>query len=88
MVLASLTEAFGLMLRYPVLWIAGFITGLIAAGELVLEAYLGTFFAGKILFLLSFVILFFLTGLLGTIRGSNYTIRTLVREGAARYIRV
>jgi hypothetical protein len=88
MVLASLTEAFTLIRRYPVLSVPGIVAGLCASADLLCEFYLGDFFAGKLLFFLSFVILFFTAGLLGVLHRNDYTVEAMMREGKAQYFRV
>jgi hypothetical protein len=88
MALSELKEAAHLVGRFPVLWIPGIVTGLLAASLWVLYNLSGTFFTSRLLILAGLVLVFFFAGTYGVIKTCEGSARTLFTEGARYYFRV
>jgi hypothetical protein len=68
MVLTALREAFGLMARQPVLWLAGLTIGVLSALDILIQIYLGSFYADKAWIFQLLLIPFATAGMYGVIR--------------------
>ncbi len=89
MVIASLREAFGLIIRHPVLWLPGIVIAAAAAADLNIEYYYGgSFLAGKLWILEIILLPFFVAGLLAAVKSNDMTARGFFTNGAHNYFRV
>lgn len=88
MILASLKEALGLLLRTPVLWINGLAIGLLAALELLLSMGDTAFYAERIWILEVLAIPFFVAATFGVIRDREFALSAYVRNGLKYYFNV
>jgi hypothetical protein len=84
MVLASLREAFRLIVSRPVLWLPGIILGLLAAADLLLEYYGGSFIAGRLWIIEILIIPFLFGGLLSVVKTQEISLGGFM-TGAVRY---
>jgi hypothetical protein len=88
MVLASLREAFSLIIRHPVLWLPGILLALAGAVDLNIWYYGGSFLAGKLWVLEIVVLPFFVAGLLSAVKNNDMTFHGFVTSGLKNYFRV
>lgn len=88
MVLASLKEAFGLIIRNPVLWLPGIVLALAGAADLNIGYYGGSFLAGKLWILEIIILPFFVAGLLAAVKNNDMTLRGFFTNGSHNYFRV
>ena len=88
MVFSELKEALGLLLRIPVLWVPGLVTGLLAAVLLLIFNTQGSFFASRLILIFSLIAVFFLAGSYAVIRNGNGSIRELFTGGIQYLFRV
>lgn len=79
-----------MLLRHPVLWIAGVFAGLfISAGlYLVFSGMQGVFYAER-LFVFSLIVLpFFIAATYGTVRTDDFSVKNYIKEGFGGYFRI
>ena len=88
MVLEELKEGAHLVGQYPVLWISGIVTGLLAAALWILLNFMGTFFTSRLILFAGLVLVLFIGGAYGVMKIGSGSLRTLVTEGARYYFRV
>ncbi|MDD1660234.1 MAG: hypothetical protein LUQ62_03415 [Methanomicrobiales archaeon] len=88
MVLASLREALGLLRAMPVIWLTGLATGTIGVTEILLQYYVGGFFAGRAAILQLVILPFFLAGSLGAIKTGDGRLAAFLASARHGYFRV
>ncbi|HVP97416.1 hypothetical protein [Methanoregula sp.] len=88
MVLAELQEAVRTTGRAPVLWVPGFVAGLLAALLWILYNTYGTFFTSRLLILAALVLVLCVAGTFALIRTGGTGAGELVRGGVQYYFRV
>jgi hypothetical protein len=88
MAIAELKEAFALLVRIPVLWIPGVAGGLLAAVLWITFNLYDTFFAGRLMIISGLVLLFFITGMLTTMRNNEGNSKSFFAGGIRYYFRV
>jgi len=88
MAIQSLVEAARLLRNRPDLWVAGVVTGLLAAAIWLVLVFSGEFFAGRLVVLAGLAVVFFITGIYGLIRHDEAGFRPLVKNGVQYYFRV
>lgn len=84
----SLQEAFGLLIRVPLVWTTGIILGAAFGLDLMLELSGETFFAGKVLLFGLLVLPFFVAGSLGAMHRQDGSLAAFLEEGKKGYFRV
>jgi hypothetical protein len=88
MSLDALRDAVNLLAKVPVLWVPGLVCGFLSAVLWLLLNQAGPFFAGRLLIIFLLVALFFITGMLSTIKKNDPAIRSMLADGAGYYFRV
>ena len=88
MSLAALRNTIDLLIKVPLLWVPGVVSGFLAAVLWLLLNQTGPFFAGRLLIIFSLVSLFFIIGMLGVVKKDGATIRAMLAEGAGYYFKV
>lgn len=88
MSLAALRDTIDLLIKVPLLWVPGVVSGFLAAVLWLLLNQTGPFFAGRLLIIFSLVTLFFIIGMLGVVKKEDATIRAMLAEGAGYYFKV
>ena len=88
MSLAALRDTIDLLIKVPLLWVPGVVSGFLAAVLWLLLNQAGPFFAGRLLIIFSLVTLFFIIGMLGVVKKDDATIRAMLAEGAGYYFKV
>lgn len=88
MAISELSEAIRLLVRMPLLWIPGIVTGLSAAILWLILMFSGVFFAGRLLVVSCLVLVFFITGVFCLIKNDGGDIRSLLGTGRRYYFRV
>jgi hypothetical protein len=88
MSLAALRNTIDLLIKVPLLWVPGVVSGFLASILWLLLNQTGPFFAGRLLIIFSLVTLFFIIGMLGVVKKDDATIRAMLAEGAGYYFKV
>jgi hypothetical protein len=81
-------EALRVIAERPVLLLSGAGLGVIFSTGLVLQLYLGSFIAERLIFLSALALPFILGGAYGVVQGEEHTLRAYFREGAMNYFRI
>ncbi|MDH7511206.1 MAG: hypothetical protein QHH04_09235 [Methanolinea sp.] len=84
MVPAALAEAVSTISGKPVLWVPGLAMGCLAAMDILLQYYVGTFFLTRVWFIEALAVPFLVAGAYSEIRNTGEEPRTF-RSGAVRY---
>jgi hypothetical protein len=88
MVLAALAEAVSTVLRKPVLWFPGLATGGLAAIDVLLQYYAGTFFLTRLWVIEALAVPFLVAGAYSQIRDTGGESQTFWSGGVRYYFRV
>ena len=88
MVLAALAEAVQTLGKNPVLWIPGIASGVLAAGNVVLQYSMGTLFVAKLWYIEALAFPFLVAGSYSVIRSGNGGAGSFAGDGARYYFRV
>lgn len=88
MVLAALAEAVQTLGKNPVLWIPGIASGVLAAGNVVLQYSMGTLFVAKLWYIEALAVPFLVAGAYSVVRGGNGGAGSFAGGGARYYFRV
>lgn len=88
MSLLALKETITLLMRSPLLFIPGAITGVLAVIVWLVLIQAGTFFTSRLLILFLLVALFFIIGLLVAIKKNVVTLEGLFSDGISYYFKV
>jgi hypothetical protein len=81
-------EALRTIAERPVLLLAGACLGIIFSSGLVLQLYLGSFLAERLIFLGALSLPFILGGAYGVVQGDDRSLQAFFREGAKNYFRI
>ncbi|WAC04369.1 MAG: hypothetical protein OS112_07820 [Methanoregula sp.] len=88
MSLAALKDTVDLLTRVPVLWIPGFVCGILAACLWLVLNISGAFLAGRLLVIFPLVCLFFIIGMLSAVHKRGATFKEMLADGTGYYFRV
>jgi hypothetical protein len=88
MSVAALRDTIDLLIKVPLLWVPGVVSGVLAAVLWLLMNQTGPFFAGRLMIIFSLVTLFFIIGMLGVVKKDDHSIRAMLAEGAGYFFKV
>jgi len=84
----SFREALSTIAAKPVLLISGAALGVVFSSGLLIQLYLGSFLAERLVFLGGLALPLFLGGAYGVIKGDDATLAAFFREGVKNYFRI
>ena len=88
MSLSALREAIDLLIRVPALWLSGLICGMLGAALWIVLNIYGTFFSGRLVILFSLAGLFFICGMLASVKKNGSTIPEMLSDSTSYYFKI
>jgi hypothetical protein len=88
MAIQEFKQAMQHLVRTPVLWVPGIISGVLGAVLWISFNLAGTFFTTRLLVISGLVLIFFITGLIAMLKSDAGDIRTMIHGGSVYYFRV
>jgi hypothetical protein len=88
MVLDSLKETWGLIRRFPLLFLVGLVAGILAASTVIIQLYGGVFFSERVTVLELLILPFFIGGVLQLVYRQEGSALTLMEGGRKYYFRI